>query len=126
MASAVAFVSQPDIVGSCSVRVCVTCACVWFRLSRVKANEADQAVANVMGEVHKLEAKRSSNRNVMAQTSKDLSHVKKAAVTTEQQLHDKEELLEQASVAFLSFSFFNRNSSTNPPLNVLKRKSRMN
>ena len=50
-----------------------------------------------MGEVHKLDAKRNSNRHVMAQTNKDLSHVKKAAVTTEQQLHDKEELLEQAS-----------------------------
>lgn len=70
--------------------MCVCLCCV------IKANEADQAVANVMGEVHKLDAKRNSNRNVMAQTNKDLSHVKKATVTTEQQLRDKEELLEQA------------------------------
>ncbi|CAN0155622.1 unnamed protein product, partial [Hapterophycus canaliculatus] len=60
---------------------------------QAKANEADQAVTRLLGEVEKLEAKRSSTRNVMAQTNKDLGHVKKAALTTEQQLRDKEELL---------------------------------
>ncbi len=48
-----------------------------------------------MGELQKLETKRDSNRNVMAQTNKDLSHVKKTSVKTEEQLHRKEELLEQ-------------------------------
>lgn len=48
-----------------------------------------------MGELQKLEAKRDSNRNVMTQTNKDLSHVKKVAVKTEEQLHRKGELLEQ-------------------------------
>lgn len=61
----------------------------------MKANEADQAVSNVMGEVLKLEAKRASNRNVMAQTNKELSHIKQATAKTEEQLHEKRELLEQ-------------------------------
>lgn len=60
-----------------------------------QSNETDQAVTNLLGEVQKLEAKRASIRNVMAQTNKDLGHIKKATVTTEEQLHEKEELLEQ-------------------------------
>lgn len=48
-----------------------------------------------MGEVQKLDAKRGSNRNVMAQTSKELSHVKRAATKTEEQLQEKKDLLEQ-------------------------------
>lgn len=55
----------------------------------------DQAVTALLGEVQKLEAKRVSKRNVMMQKNKELGLVKRAATTTTEQIHEKEELLEQ-------------------------------
>ena len=69
-----------------------------FSLYGAQADQADQAVTNLLGEVQKLEAKRSSVRNVMAQMNKDLGHVKRASLTTSKQLQEKQELMEQVRV----------------------------
>lgn len=58
-------------------------------------NEADQVVTNMLTELQRLEVRRSNERNVMAQSKKDLGHVKRAAVSTTEQLQEKEELLGQ-------------------------------
>lgn len=58
-------------------------------------------MTNLLGEVQKLEAKRTSVRNVMTQTNKELGQLKKARVTTAEQVQEKEELLEQVRVEVL-------------------------
>lgn len=73
--------------------------CGGTRYLTTQVNEADQAVTNLLGEVQKLEAKRTSVRNVMTQTNKELGQLKKASVTTTEHVQQKEELLEQVRPA---------------------------
>lgn len=64
-------------------------------------------MTNLLGEVQKLEAKRSSVRNVMAQTNKELGQIKKMNVSTADKLQAQEELLERVrrAVQFFGGSF---------------------